>query len=209
MDDTSVPQTVAKNEVRPPWLQRVVRELQLLASASALSDPVASERRSLFQRFLLSTPRPRSAAEELVLSLMAREAARRLGVDSLLQSGPACRDAVGAQHPDRLLIWSVRAFVDTHYAERLTCGALANRFGITTRALNSMCRNALGRSMKAYLRKVRVSRAIAILRQTPVKIEAVSMMVGYQSKKDFYRAFRAETNCRPTHFRQCPAGRSE
>jgi AraC-like DNA-binding protein len=54
--------------------------------------------------------------------------------------------------------------------------------------LGAMFRRALGVPMREWLTRVRLEHAAALIRDGG-KVEAVSMLVGYRSKKNVYRQF--------------------
>ena len=62
--------------------------------------------------------------------------------------------------------------------------------------LGAMFRREVGVPMRQWLTKVRLDHAAALVREG-VKIEAVSMLVGYRSKKNVYRQYKRRFGTTP------------
>jgi transcriptional regulator GlxA family with amidase domain len=63
-----------------------------------------------------------------------------------------------------------------------------------------MFRRVVGVSVHQWLTNVRLDRASTLIRDG-VKVEAVSLLVGYRSKKNFYRQFRRRFGTTPFEYR--------
>jgi AraC-like DNA-binding protein len=59
-----------------------------------------------------------------------------------------------------------------------------------------MFRREVGVPMREWLTRVRLDHAAALIREG-VKVEAVSLLVGYRSKKNFYRQFKRRFGTTP------------
>ena len=93
-----------------------------------------------------------------------------------------------------------RRFIDDHYAEPLTLDRLASEMGRSKRYLVSSFRQQTGVTVHAYLTSVRVRRAMELMRQGE-KAEVVSLLVGYRSKTNFYRHFKAAVGLTPVSYK--------
>ncbi len=93
-----------------------------------------------------------------------------------------------------------RRFIDEHYAEPLTLDRLASATGRSKRYLVASFRQQTGVTIHSYLTSVRVRRAMDLIRQGE-KAEAVSLLVGYRSKKNFYRHFKAAVGLTPVSYK--------
>jgi methylphosphotriester-DNA--protein-cysteine methyltransferase len=60
-------------------------------------------------------------------------------------------------------------------------------------------------SVREYRERVRVLASLAHLDRENSKLEIVAQLVGYKSKKNFYRAFRQMTGMAPAGFRRLSA----
>ena len=66
--------------------------------------------------------------------------------------------------------------------------------------LGQLFRREVGLTVRQWLTRVRLEHAAALVREG-VKIEAVALIVGYRSKKNFYRQFRRQFDSTPLEYR--------
>ena len=97
-------------------------------------------------------------------------------------------------------IEQARRFIEEHYAEPLTLDRLAAAMGRSNRYLVASFRQQTGLTIHTYLTSVRVRRAMELISQGE-KAEAVSLLVGYRSKKNFYRHFKAAVGLTPVSYK--------
>ena len=93
--------------------------------------------------------------------------------------------------------------IRTEFDQPITVDGLARRFGVNAQRLRRQFREERGTSIPAYKGAVRMFAAIQQVATT--NIDAVARGVGYKSRKNFYRTFRALTGVTPTAFRKLPA----
>lgn len=106
------------------------------------------------------------------------------------------------KHPPSLAIRAAR-IIRQEFDRATTLNALSRQLGVNPQQLGRQFRDEFGISIPAYKRAVRIVEGIRQLSTT--KVDAVALAVGYKSKKNFYRAFRALTGLTPTGFRTLPA----
>ncbi len=87
-------------------------------------------------------------------------------------------------------------YIDENYAERITLDVLAAAVGRSRRYVATVFRQQTGQTVHRYLTQVRVHHAAALIRQRE-KIEAVSLLVGYRGKKNFYQHFKQQIGVTP------------
>lgn len=80
---------------------------------------------------------------------------------------------------------------------RLRVAVVARDIGCSTSTLTKAFADAYGMTMTEYLRRLRLRRAIAALRESQSKVAAVARDVGYASTKNFYRALQQCTGLTP------------
>jgi transcriptional regulator GlxA family with amidase domain len=86
--------------------------------------------------------------------------------------------------------------IEQRYFEPLTLDVLAARLTKDARHLGRRFRLELGISVHDYLVQVRLDHAAMAIRRG-VKIEAVSLLVGYRSKRNFFVAFKRRFGVTP------------
>jgi transcriptional regulator GlxA family with amidase domain len=100
-------------------------------------------------------------------------------------------------------------YMETHCEERISLARLAHAVGCSRSTLTRAFRRDLGQTAHAYLVRIRMSRAEAGVRMGE-KIEAVMLGVGFRSKRNFYRQFKARFGRTPAGYRaQVTACRGE
>jgi transcriptional regulator GlxA family with amidase domain len=86
--------------------------------------------------------------------------------------------------------------IEQYYFEPLTLDILAARLKKDARHLGRRFRLELGIGVHDYLVQVRLDHAAAAIRRG-IKIDAVSLLVGYRSKKNFFSAFKRRFGATP------------
>jgi AraC-like DNA-binding protein len=103
------------------------------------------------------------------------------------------------------LVAQMLCLVHERYTEPLTLEALAAVLGRSTRYLSTLFRKQTGQSVYSLMTQTRMHHAAALIR-TGEKIEVVSLLVGYRSKKNFYRHFKERYGVTPLAYRTAVAG---
>ena len=83
----------------------------------------------------------------------------------------------------------------------LTMAREAQKFGLSDRKLSALVREATGLNFPDYLEKLRIDRAIELLRDHAKTIDDIALAVGYASDKSFRRAFKRIMGQSPSSFR--------
>jgi transcriptional regulator GlxA family with amidase domain len=120
-------------------------------------------------------------------------------VDALL-AGAAGRREITSPLVERML-----RFIEDHYADPLTLDILAAEIGRSKRHAATLFRQHTGHTVHGFLTQVRVHHATDLIR-AGIKIEAVSLLVGYRSKKNFYRHFKEQVGVTPFVYRTAMLG---
>jgi AraC-like DNA-binding protein len=100
----------------------------------------------------------------------------------------------------------------SHLAEPLTIEDLCRAAGVSRSQLAVIFEPATGHTPMRYLEKLRLERAMQMLRMTSRTVDAIAADVGFCDAKHFARRFRAVIGMTPTAYRGSPAavgGRGE
>lgn len=114
---------------------------------------------------------------------VAQEVARHLLLKS--NTGPAPGES---RYQDT--INRARAIMQAHIDDPLPCAALARRLNISLRQLERRFQQALGRTVHAEYRLVRVERAHQYLQQTGLSVAEVAALTGFSSAEYFSKVYR-------------------
>ncbi len=117
---------------------------------------------------------------------------------------PAPGDPCVRVHP---LVTRARAFIDDRHAEDVSLARVAARLGTTRSYLSTLFRRHCGLTLTEYVHRVRVRRAIGLLRSGRDSLSEVAFAVGYRSYRHFHRSFRRLTGLSPKEWvRRARAG---
>ena len=160
-------------------LAEVRQELRVLAG---LGTPANSDLVQLFD--LAQNPRP---SVNQILSRFQQAVMDDLQV------------AVGSITMPEVVIRAMR-FIEDHYGQPITVARIATAVGRSPKHLSTLFRQHAGTTVHEYLVRVRLRHAMRLI-CSGEKIEAVSLLVGYRSKKNFYRHFRSHMGSTPSTYR--------
>lgn len=99
-------------------------------------------------------------------------------------------------------IQAVERYIREHFDEPLTRQALASVAGFSVPHFHRIFRACTGRSIAAYVRRVRLERAGRKLRMGAVDITEVALAASYDTHSAFSKAFKQEFGLSPAEFRQ-------
>ena len=185
------------------WPEHVIRFVTALEH-SDLRDPTAllvllTELREEL-RLLLGAEQPGDTAPNASLEfrpgLRRHETLARFRQHVLEVILPLAR----RRRPRSPIAVEAKRIIDERYAEQLTLDVLADAVGRSKRHVASLFLREFKVSVHVYLTQVRLNRALGLIRAGE-KIEAVSLSVGYRSKKNFYRNFHAHIGVTPIAYR--------
>jgi AraC-like DNA-binding protein len=90
--------------------------------------------------------------------------------------------------------------IQQNYTQRVTLGTLATTLGRQSAYLGRLFRDEIGVTVHEYVTRARMVNG-AVQVRSGVKIEAVALDLGYQSKKNFYRQFKRRFGMTPEAYR--------
>lgn len=100
----------------------------------------------------------------------------------------------------------IRQYIDRNYAQQLTLEEVADRFYLHPVYLSVMFKEKSGETFQDYLRRIRMERAKHLLLTTKYRIDRISVLIGYENTKYFYKVFKKETGFTPADYRQRQLG---
>jgi len=103
---------------------------------------------------------------------------------------------------DKPLHERARRWLDANWNSRTPLRRMAADLGADERTLTRHFRAAVGVTLKEYQRQLQLARGVQLLRETNIKVEAIALLIGCQSKTTFYRMLRKTTGQRPADIRR-------
>jgi Response regulator containing CheY-like receiver domain and AraC-type DNA-binding domain len=95
----------------------------------------------------------------------------------------------------------VKRHIDRHIGDNLSLESLAETVGMNPAYFSRFFKRHTGVLFADYLAECRMKKAIELLREPRHKVFEICTMVGYYSKQNFYRRFRAFTGHTPAEYR--------
>ena len=96
----------------------------------------------------------------------------------------------------------IKDYLDTHYTEKITLDALAERFYINKFYLTRVFKEQFGQSVTNYLVQLRITQSKRLLRFTDRSIEAVAQECGLNDANYFSRLFKKVEGITPGEYRR-------
>lgn len=93
-------------------------------------------------------------------------------------------------------------FINGHYPEKLSLGALAEQFFLTVPYLSRIFKKYIGINFTEYLTKLRLTHAVSDLLESEASIEKIAEKNGFPNSRSFVTAFKEEYHMLPSAYRR-------
>jgi AraC-like DNA-binding protein len=103
---------------------------------------------------------------------------------------------------DRLGIACAMNYVDEHFSEPLTLEVLAKQAAMGLSKFTATFKTHTGLSAACYVRRIRMDKAMYLLKNTSVPLWDIAWMVGYKHQARFSTLFREKFGVSPGEFRK-------
>ncbi|UZQ86242.1 helix-turn-helix domain-containing protein [Thermoclostridium stercorarium] len=97
-------------------------------------------------------------------------------------------------------LYRVKAYIDQNYSQDLKVSSLAKMEFIEAGYLGETFAKQFGCSINEYINKVRINKAMELIRTTDMKLNDIAYAVGYKSYNNFFSNFKKIANIKPTQF---------
>jgi two-component system response regulator YesN len=91
-------------------------------------------------------------------------------------------------------------FINKHYYEDISLGDVAKEVYLSESYLSRKLKKAKGISFVEYITKLRMEKAVALLKEPNVKITEVALSLGYPDYRYFSQTFKKHTGYSPSEF---------
>jgi AraC-like DNA-binding protein len=99
-------------------------------------------------------------------------------------------------------IYSITAYIHTHFKEPLSLSQLSQQFFISPCYLSHVFKEITGFTLTTYIQMTRIKNAQQLLLYTDLRIKEVTEQCGFTSFSQFNRVFNKFCGCPPSHYRQ-------
>lgn len=110
---------------------------------------------------------------------------------------PSFKQNSAVCHP---LVSRTLAILDRQYREPVNLADLSGQLGVTPEYLSYLFHRDMGINFSAYLRRLRIDRAVALMGEGSSKIYEIAHAVGFADAKYFCRVFREVTGKAPGEY---------
>lgn len=93
-------------------------------------------------------------------------------------------------------------FIELNYSRRISVDTISNHVGLNRSYLNSLFKEAMGKSIQQYLIEFRVRKACELLENETISIGNVSRSVGYPDPLLFSKIFKNVQGITPSEYRK-------
>lgn len=99
-------------------------------------------------------------------------------------------------------IYEIIDYINRNLGNKIGLEMIVKEFAVNRTTLNIKFKEQTGMTIKLYIITKRLSLAKAILKDTYLPIQEISLRVGYEEAKNFTRLFKKYTNCTPSQYRK-------
>ena len=96
---------------------------------------------------------------------------------------------------------TAREYADRRYGQKISLSTAAEYLNLSPGYLGPLFKAEYGISFKAYLRRVRITRAKELMRDQRLNLTEIAQKVGYEDISYFSQLFVDETGVRPSEYR--------
>lgn len=126
-----------------------------------------------------------------------------LACQLLLEMSKCCKAVDLKRMGGSQYINTAMQFLNEHYKDcELRVDSIAGHVGINRTYLQKLFRLYTGKTVTAYLHEQRVNEAAYLLKNTAIPVTDIGFHVGYNSRQNFYVAFKRVTGSSPDQYRR-------
>ena len=123
--------------------------------------------------------------------------------NTVLATAMTQSEAVVTTGEERALEAEICAYIDEHFCDpELSLNALADHFGVSTKMVGLICKNAYGKTFLQHVRDLQIQRAAKLLQSTSASLEDIAQQCGFTNLLTFRRNFKAVMGMNPSDYRK-------
>ncbi|MBD2845111.1 helix-turn-helix domain-containing protein [Paenibacillus sp. IB182496] len=103
---------------------------------------------------------------------------------------------------ERSVITQVKRFIQERGGVDVSLSDAADLVYLSPVYLSRLFKRETGRSFSDYVTEIRLEQAARLLRETNLKIYAISEQTGYRDVRHFYKLFKSYAGCSPSEYRE-------
>lgn len=111
-------------------------------------------------------------------------------------------DSMPTPGEERALEAEICAYMEANICNPdLSLNALADRFGVSTKMVGLICKNAYGKTFLQHVRDQQIHRAVELLKTTDAPLEEIALQCGFTNLLTFRRNFKSVMGMNPSDLR--------
>lgn len=162
----------------------LIQSMQLRSGSTGKYDYMLDRLRSMYRQWHDKQPYYQTLCEALLQELFVH-----------LQRE---QDQGQIPNPSIQCVEQMKAYIQSHYRERVTKDELGACTGRSPNYAASLFRKVTGQTISDYVNTTRIKTAVYMLRHSALTVTEISEFVGYSDPSYFYRVFRRLTGLVPT-----------
>ena len=104
---------------------------------------------------------------------------------------------------ERALGKEILTYIEEHFCDpELSLNSVADRFGVSTKMVGLICKDACAKTFLQHVRDLQISRAAALLQTTDATLEEIAQQCGFTNLLTFRRNFKAVMGMNPSDYRK-------
>ncbi|QNK54354.1 response regulator [Paenibacillus sp. PAMC21692] len=137
---------------------------------------------------------------ELSSSRPSGEHANTDGTPESMRRGPKPANPLEKiTHPE---VKKIIQFIDRHYAEEISLASLSKYVMMGENYVSALFKKKTGETLIHYLHRIRIEKAIELLRTTELPVNQIGQNVGFMNDNYFIKIFKRMTGTTPSQYRQ-------
>lgn len=100
------------------------------------------------------------------------------------------------------IVKNIITFLVNNYTKNLILKDIADQVGLSSYYLDRLFKQETSETPRSYLEKIRVDKAVYLLKHTDKTNLEICYEVGFQSASNFYKVFRSLKHCSPSEYRK-------
>lgn len=122
---------------------------------------------------------------------------------TVLATAISQRAELPGEGEDRALETEICAYIGAHFCDpELLLGSVADRFGVSTKMVGLVCKEAYGKTFLQYVRDLQIQHAVELLQTTDETLEEIARRCGFANLLTFRRNFKAVVGMNPSDYRK-------
>ncbi len=106
-----------------------------------------------------------------------------------------------SMHRNNLTVYKIQKIILRKYMEDINLVKISEELNMNYHYLSSLFNEVMGMKLKDYIRRIRIEKSEALLKETDIGLTDIALQVGFSSQSYFTKSFKKETGITPLKFR--------